>query len=429
MRLFVSTFLFFLFAGTSFTAHAQNILRDERRLYTPETDRHIHPELRAEGLTNAGFIFKPKLEIVSEYDSNVRAANNEDGDFFVSTKPSLSILKKYDGHTINGFIGADVQRYASEDSEDKENFEGFLRGYFDLNSRWAIPASIAYNKKARARDIPQTNIVTEEPEDITRMSASLGLVRRFNRLSLALISEVFDIENDDGTVRGTSTPAIFSDNDRRDISGIIRARYEFLRGSNDKPEHVAFADFKYTKQDFDRNNFQGGNFSGASGDNKRLGVFAGFETTFKDLLFANIGAGYTSVDYDDSSLDNVDLFTLSADATYAITPKLGLNFEAKRQINQNNDFLQGFEETLVGGGFDYELKHNLLLGGHSYYSFYDFIDNAREDDNFGAEMTLRYLNSHRLESRLGIGYFERDSNNAARSFDRTRVMLSLIGKL
>lgn len=429
MRLTVSTIAIILYFVMAFDGYAQNILKRDNSIFPAHPDQGIHPELQPDGVSRAGFVLKPRLQITSAYDSNVRATNNSEGDFLTLIKPSLSILKKYDGHIISGFIGADIERYMREQSENKENIEAHLRGHFNINSRWSVPASFSYTRQARRRDIPLALITSKNPENVTRIKASSGLIRRFNRLSLALLTQINDITNDDGQIVGSNAAAIFSDNDRRDITAIARAQYTFLRSDRQRPEHMAFADIRYTRQDFDRLNFVNNSFSGDSGDNNRFGVFAGFETRYKDLLFANISGGYVTAQYDDSALNDVDLFTLSAEGQYALTPKLDLNFDIKRQINQENDFLRGFEENLFAFGVDYELKHNLILSSEGFYSLYDFIDNQREDKNYGGEIGLRYLNSHRLESRLGLGYFERDSNAALRSFDRTRFILSLVGKL
>lgn len=423
-------FLLLLTGSFATNSYAQNILRHEKELYTIPVDQRTHPELRAEGLTWRGFVYKPRLELTGHYDSNVRALNNQDdSDYSLSVRPGLYVQKKYDAQIINGFIGADIRRFSSLSSENREDIKSYLRGYFELNSDWAIPASVSWSKKARPRSAPQAGNTTRSPEDVKRLEASFGITRRFNHLSLSLISEIKDMEHEDGNALLNNTPVVFSDNDRTELAGILRARYEFERDSDNRPEYIAFADFKFGHQDYDRLDFQNGSFSGNSGDNDRYGIFAGFETTWKDRLFSSLGLGYTRVNYEDDSLEDVDLMTAGADVSWILIPKMNLNFGALREINQDNDFLQGFRKTEMAAGMDYEIRHDLYLGSELSYGFNDFIDSAREDDNYGGEINLRYLNSHRLETHLGLGYFECDSSDPAQDFDRYHILLSLVGKI
>ena len=413
-------------------ASAQSLLRREQELYERPVDQRLHPELRADGLNWHGFVYKPQMAVTSRYNSNVRALNNgSDADYSVLMQPEISVQKQYDGHVLAGNLSVDIERFADLKAEDKEDVKGFLRGNFNLNSRWSIPAGISFSKQAKERSAPQQQALTKEPTDTHTLSGNLGVTRNFNRLSLSLIGAAEDITHDDGTALSNGTPVIFRDDDRTNISGLLRARYGFLRGgdSNDKPEHMLFADFKLENQDYKRRSFEGVSFSGASGDNTRYGVFSGFETAYKGLLFATLGAGYTAVKYDDATLDNVNLMTLRGEASYLITPRLELSTKALRRINQDNDFAQGYKETSFSLGIDYEAAHDLYLFSEASYSANDFIGTTREDDIYSAEIGLRYHNSHRLETRLGLSYDDRHSNQSAQEFDRTQILLSLIGKI
>lgn len=413
-------------------ANASSLLQAEENLYSLPIEQRLHPDLRQEPLRWRGFFFSPHMNVSSRYNSNVRALNNQgDSDYSLILTPEITIQKAYKNHALKAGLKAEIEQFSDLKDENHQDIDLFLNGNFEMNRRWSIPVSLGAQKYARSRATPQQQATTQRPEDIYKARSSIGLTRNFNRLSLSLIGNIEDITHENGISLNGQNRIIYSDDDRTNISALFRARYGAVRGksADSRPEHILFADLKIEDQTYRRGDFTNGAFTGVKGDNQRMGGFLGFETRYKDKLFAHIGAGYTHIDYDALSLKDTGLVRLEGEFSIMPYRRLSLNGRLNRQINQDNDYKQGFKETNIELGADLEMLHNLYLGAKAGYSYADFIDSNRADDHYMADIGVRYHNSRRLETALNLRYDDRQSTQQGQDFDRMQILLSLIGKL
>jgi hypothetical protein len=155
----------------------------------------------------------------------------------------------------------------------------------------------------------------------------------------------------------------------------------------------------------------------------------GFKTKYKGFLFADIGAGLKHQSFEDSQLKDTNTAEILANVSYNIVPKLTLNFQANREINQDGGLVQGVVISDYGFGADYELLHDLYLGMDFGYTNYEFDTLNREDKDLSAILSMRKLHTQNLETALEVGYRDRQSNTPDRKFERYEMLLRLIGKL
>lgn len=378
-----------------------------------------------------GFILVPKLTLHTIYDSNVLATNNnEKSDVSMLLTPSLNVQKKYGNHVFVFGGETEIERYISQSGENSEAYKGYLRGILEGNSRWQFPFSAIYTQKPRSRSTPVTTLTPTERLNINTFHVDAGVTRRFNRLSLTLLGEYTDITYEDGVSLDSGAPVIFSDDDRTRTGAKLKLRYDFPRDSaGNQAEHILYANIGYGQSEYKRRQFFGQGFTGPDADNTDMGILVGFETDYKGLVFANIGAGFIRKIYDDPLLNNINTYDLTADIAYNLTPKLTLNAMAERSIDQDNGLAQGVITTDYQIGADYELLHNLYLGGNIGYTSYDFQDISREDESMKSAVHLKYLHSRHFESGLEMRYEDRTSNIQDNEFDRLELLFRLTGKL
>lgn len=415
--------------------HAQTVIWDDAQDADLPVHERLPEDLRAKPLRYNGLQYQAALNLETRYDNNVLATQRESSDYILALKPSLLVSRDYGAHKLRIGVQSEIERFTDQKEENKENLSLFARGALFAERQWSFPFLVNFRKEARKRNNLQTTI-TDEPEDIERFGVEAGVQRNFNRLSVSLLGEYQNIAFDDGTALGATTPVIFSDDDHKTYRAKLSARYDISQGTpgrTDTPSHILFADFIYGRQRFDSLSFvntpAGGNFSGISGDRDEVGILAGLESSYKGLLFARLGAGYIRQNFDDETLDDISAIDLSADLSYNLTPKLTLGLKAERDINQDNGFTQGITQTSVVFNTDYEILHNLYLGGSVGYSDYEFEDLDRNDDDITAGLELSYYNSPRIQTSFGVNWQERTSNINAAEFDRLVFLLSVTGRL
>lgn len=411
------------------TANAQLI--DERiQLENPVRDR-VPQDFINPGLAFKGFQYRPKLTIQGRYDSNVLAVERDKrSDLSVTVEPELNVVKRHGDSILTLKAKAEIERFANESDENSEDFEIFSQGRIEPNSDWHFPYTLSYNHRSRDRTESLANQTTTDRLTIDTLTAFGGVTRNFNRFSLSLLGTYEDIDNEDGVSIFTGAPVVYSDGDRVDVEGRVRARYEFPRGRDTKTEeHILFADAYIARSDYARRQFQGGAFTGVQGDRDIYGISAGFQTDYKGILFANIAGGYEMQDFDEPELDNTDAYTFAANVSYNITPKLTLRLDGYRGISQDNGYLRGVVETNTRVSADYELLHDWYLSSYIGYNQSDYTDIERSDDDFIANIGAKHYLSRRLSAEIEGRYFDRDSTFDQLSFDRYELMLRVNGEL
>lgn len=389
------------------------------------------PELQAVPRNFHGFKYLPSLAITGLYDSNVFGdTDNETSDLITKIKPQLSMTKDYGNLFLSLNTHVELSRYMEQSSENKADYYGRFSGQYVLNSKWKVPFGITYSQTTRDRGSPTANIErTDKPLTTDYSHYSLGAVRTFNRLSVGLIGTYSAFKLEDGVSETNPVNRIiFSDNDHSTAEGRLEMTYEFLRGSgsSEAPEHFLYANFRAGEQNFERRSWTGNDFDGLRRDRNIYGALAGFQTKYKDIISAKIGAGVIRQDFSESSLEATQNLDFEADISYLIRPKLLLGFTAGRDIRQDNDLLQGLVESSYALSAEYELRHDLYLRTGLGYVVSDFLgDLDREDKDVSASVGLDYILNPRFSLSSEILHLQRDSSSSNRNLDKSVVSLRL----
>ncbi|MCD8497019.1 MAG: outer membrane beta-barrel protein [Alphaproteobacteria bacterium] len=391
------------------------------------TDR-LPAELRPQGMIYKGIAFLPSLGLETVYNDNIYATKDDTvSDFITRFKPSLVLKKLYDGHSVGAGISGNIERFASERSENKEDMNAFVQGELIANTRWSFPFELNYDQKARPRIDPTRNQSPEEPATISTTSANLGVTHTFNRLIVKLLGRYKDKSFDDGISAQTGNPILYSAQDYSTAGGLLGLEYVFLRGRNSqRPEHSIYLNIAQDKQTYDTANTTLSDGSVVKSNSINQSILAGFKTSYKGIIFANIGAGIIRRDFDESELDTLQNLDLEADIAYSMTPKTTWRFNAQREMDQDSDFARGFLRSTYTLGLDYELYHNLYLQNELEYMTLNFEDQDSFDrEDYTARMNLQYFLNPSWQAGAGVDYKTRKSDNELSEFDRLMIMLRL----
>lgn len=398
-----------------------------------DLNSRLPQELQAQPFTYKGFKYLPQLTLTGTYDSNIFISSQDEvSDYSLTTSPEVTIAKEYDRFTGSMKLKSNIERFASENSENTNTYSAEFQGDFYANSRWAIPFDASYYDSILDRSSPVGNLSTSrKPLEFSTWNASTGIVRKFNRLSLSLLGNYSEISYKDGISVQNNTPVVLSDNDRSTMGLNLGFVYELPRegSSEGVPEHYIFGNVIAGHQDFKRLSYSNGTFSGVNKDRDTLSAMIGFKTGYKGILNAQIGAGILNQYFEDPTLDDTSTFDLLANIDFALTKKMTLNFLASRDISQDNDIVQGIVMTKYNLGLDYEIKHNiyssLLLG----YTTSEFETITREDEDYSVGLELNYVLNPKFSAKASVSHIFRDSTQIMRDYDRNILMLSLTGRL
>lgn len=408
------------------------VLRSERQQFElPAASRRPLDFLNT-GLYYKGFNYLASLGLGGFFNSNIFAdSEGEESDYAAVIQPNVTVRKFFGPHIFLLGTSANIERFASQTDEDKEEYNIFTRALLEGNSNWQFPLSAGVSRNYRDRSSQADSETSVVPTRIDRFEFNAGVNRRFNRFSLLLLGSYTDVEFEDSFAIDGSGPVVFSDNDRRSVRVALKPRYEFPRGDDGtEVEHVIFGDLSVGKQIFDRDNFTGTGFDGLNSDRTDFNALVGFETSYKGFLFANLSAGILRQDFDEDIMDSVNEFDFEATVDYNITPKLTLGFTAGREIDQDNDFLVGIVRTDYELSADYELRHDWYLSsdvGYTTFEFEDIVGREDEDIEFG--FGVNYIGSQHFEGNLKFRYIDRSSDVPEEEFDRFIATVGITSRL
>jgi hypothetical protein len=394
------------------SARAQNGLSDLIRENDETAYQRTPEEYQPPPVHYRGFVIKPVLNVTSEYTDNVfLSGGNEQSDFTVETAPHVSITKHYRDHLYQLDVQAKDRRYLDFDQENSTNFLAKLKTRLQATKALRLPFELSFRTENVDRKAAgETVLAAITQYDAARASA--GFDYRFNRLNVQMIGHYERRNFENGRALGTAAPILFEAKDRNEYGASLIGTYDLAS------DHALFAGIRYTQQDFD--SFTDSSNVDTSGlrSNDGIHFLAGLKTRYKNLLIGDIGVGYILQDYESPAADSIGSFDISADLDYLVTPKLTVNLQASREINQDNDVVQGVLKSRFLLGFEYEFLTDLYGRAETFYEDYDFIDSTREEDVLGGAVNLRWLHSPLWESQLGLSYQIRESNAAERDYNQ-----------
>ena len=377
---------------------------------------------------HGGRIHRQKLEVIpyvaarGVYESNIflgnhltEAARPEESDYMFRVDPGL--LLTYDmgvrGYANAGYFG----EWAFYDKRTDNNWDmqnglvdvlytapgGLIAGVYDLYSNGNDPFGDATQYDLGVtRDRWRNNFRGKVGYEFASRWRAMGFVNQYKQ----------DYKNDrDSTQDWTTT--------------------EVGAGAEMKvfPKTWAFVRYHYGKQDFDTH--IGGVTSDNDSSNRRDRVNTGLAWDGGGKLSGEFNVGWAWLGYDNDfdtagrPYDDANTWTARTYVTYQATPLTRLRLIVARDIRPTgSNTREYYEDTYAGLRVDQDLPYKLFGRARVIYDRNDF-NTSRLDNNYRADVLVRYQVQPWLFAGAEYRYWKKDSNDPEYSFKDHQVIVSI----
>jgi hypothetical protein len=393
-----------------FLADSPGFAQSESRT-TTVTERQ-RPELDPLGVRAGGFIAFPNATITETFNDNIFASENGAVDDFVTNiEPGIVVKSDWGSHEIKLFGNADIAFYADRSNENYEDFNVGGEARLDIVRDFSITAGLTYAGLHESRGSPD-DVDGNEPTEFDRLTSTLGIAGKQNRVSLSAEGRLSRLDYDDATTAGVVVDNDDRDRERYDVT--LRAGYEIV------PEYEGFLRVGLVMTDYD----DAVDNVGVNRDSDGIEIVGGARIDITGVLFGDVFAGYISQDYDDPSLQRIEGVTGGVDLTWNVTKLTTLKFGVSRTIEETTQIgASGYFRTDFDAAVDHELLRNLILSGRAGVSLQDYEGIARDDELAAFAISGKYLLNRNLYLSLGYEYTQRESDAAGADYDRNVVMV------
>ena len=373
-----------------------------------DVTKRPRPEYDAAGLRAGSFLIFPKTTISETYNTNIYATeNNTADDFITRLSPEITVNSDWNNHALNARAFVDHAFYASHNDEDYTDYGLLADGRIDIQRSAYLFAGGGAEHLHEDRG-SENAVNGTDPTEFDRYTANLGGTYKPNRLGVTLEGNWKNLDFDDVS---TSTGATINNDDRdRDVYG------ERLRiGYDVQPGYTAFIQGSLNQRDYD--SVPDDNGFNRNSDGYR--VDAGIEVRLSNVIDAEFFGGYFNQNYDDARFSDVSAFDAGARVLWSVNPlttvkaSLARSVEETVQINSSS-----YVATIAEVGVDYELRRNILIGAGGSFSNNDYQGISRNDDVWRLNLNGKYLINRRFFVGATVGYADRDSNTANKSYEQ-----------
>jgi hypothetical protein len=385
-----------------------------------DVNDRLRPDYAAPGARIGSMILRPSVGVRTEYTDNVtQAKQNRISDARLRILPELRLDSDWSRHSLGLRLGGEVVRYRSNSTEDYVSLNAALTGRVDIRHDLSIDGEVNFSADQEARDSADiATTAVDRPFYYTTL-ARLGVMKRFNRLSLDLRGTVTHTDYTDAELAGGGS----SNNDDRDLSDYtvsLRGTYEF------SPRLRAYVEGEYSRRIYDQRRDDAGVARGSYG----LGAVAGATYEITRLLRGDISLGYGARDYEDPGLKDIGYVNAAAAIYWNVRPHLTLR----------GAFTTTVEETTVAGasaalsrelvfGADMDVRHDLRIGGELRLTDRRYSGTSIRELDYDIRATAEYFINRTVSVTAEVGHGGTSSNQAGSGYRENRISVGFNLKL
>ena len=367
-----------------------------------------------EGLAAPRFTIKPKVSASWQLDSNFYKAETIERDVYTYLvqpgielgyeTPKSQVLLNY---TLNSYYYDDKGTVPSgqepADKEDYTGHTGILRARARPFDRLALGLDNSYYK-------------TRDPGQSDRFSNAIDRDKYFiNRLTPLVFYEFGPKFSAGLRYRNTETDYdIGTREDSTENRGMFDLVYNLTRLTSLDLE------YQHWKRDYDLTT------SDYTSDQIKLI----FRKQFKYFSF-EVGGGSHNRDFDDPTLEDIDMFTYSIalmgqnPPAPEPKPRSHITFAAEQNFNVSGTGDSYFKAHRFSLDAGHLFEEKILVGIEGYYQISDYETAPREDKTYDISGSLGYLFTDWLTFSITVGFEERNSNLAGYDYDNRYYMAKL----
>lgn len=357
--------------------------------------------------------------VAEEYTDNVFVTTNDkQGDFITKFEPSINVSVDAGQHDLDFFADAEIARFADHDSEDYDDFrlggEGKLR--FDANT--FLFGGAEYGWEHEGRESPD-DVNGVEPTEYEEAFFFGGIAHRSDRFVMRFGGTLTDLDFDD--VRAAGGAIINNDDRDRTMSEIgTRVGYRF------DPTYEFFVQASYDDRDYDTatDDF------GFNRDSDGYRVAGGVRATFRPELQAEAYIGLIDQDYADPTLTNVSTLDFGGRLDWQMSPPTMLTAFVDRTLEETTlAGASGYLSTTGGARLEHEVRPDLSMHGHLYFTENDYQGGARTDHVLNSGVGVKWFFLPNFYTGLDYTFLQRNSDAAGADFNENIAMIRLGAQL
>ncbi|MGB3723599.1 MAG: outer membrane beta-barrel protein, partial [Pacificimonas sp.] len=376
--------------------------------------RRSRPEYEARGAELGGFNVYPYAEIRAEYDSNVLAQQDGQGDMAGDLGAGVALRSDWQRHGLIFAASVNQREYADLTSESGTEYDARLDGTLDVTRDVVIAASALHEHRLVDRGAVGETLDTRAPVRLNRTAVSAATQTTRGRVFAKLTGryEKFDYE-DAVTPTGVVSNQQFRDADRFEVKGEAGTRvgaggYAFVAASF-APRRARLD--STPRRDVDETQF-----------------LVGWRSEISPLVVGHIALGYLQGNFKDPSQDTRRAFAFSADVDYFATPLTTLSFSAERSLSGISSVTS--PSALVssfGVRADHELLRNVIISATGNLETANYVASPAKATRTGAAFSAEWLinPSFTLNARMGVSGRAAENFDADRDFSRFESSVSL----
>lgn len=377
------------------------------------------------GLAWGSFMVFPDVSLTATYDDNIYAERRGTMEDLVYTlSPSIEFKSKWARHALDFGVGADVDRYRNNDSEDVNDYWAGFDGRYDLGPRTNIFGGARQSRDHEDRSTPGAlnPSVQVAPTRYEHAEAHLGVAHAFGAFRLRTGGTWDQYDYRDGA-SGLGAPI---DNDYRDHAlSSLAARLGYVLS----PTYEVFGQFATDTRNYDYL-IPGQTFNRDS-DGYRAAVGMKFNLA-PQRLAGEAFAGMMRQNYDYSGFADVSKPYFGAVAVWKPTTLLTVTGFIDRSLEETTvfttgpaDYASGSLDTTYGVEIERRLSSRLTVGGRAAYTKSDFQDFDRSDTIIDAGAGLRYYVLPQVYVGADLRVTDRDSSDRDAQYSRNQIFVSV----
>jgi hypothetical protein len=376
---------------------------------------------QANGVRLGSFMFWPGVELIYENNDNIfydEAIKIEDSIWHV--RPFFNLTSDWTRHSLTMSGWADIARYNDFSNLDYEDWALRLDGRFDVKRESFLYYELAYMHLHEDRRSPDARLGLF-PTEFDYGGWGVGYDHTFNRIKLGgfLRRNGFDYQDN------VSLDGDIIDNQFRDREeDTFTLRGDYLA----RPGRSYFLSFALTDISYDQPIDPNGFHRNSETSNAQAGI--AWDLTGK--LVGDLYGSWSSRDYDDPDLTDVDGFNLGAELSWTPTQLTTVNIRlagGPQETTQNNT--SGYFSNLYSARVQHELRRNLLLNARASYTDNDYevlpgaVDALEETQVTRAGLGMTWLFNRHTYLSAGYVYESQDSNQPQFEYSTNRYFLTL----
>jgi hypothetical protein len=406
-------------------AHSQIPAEDLTDIEAPFEDETVlgrsRPEYNPIGIPLGAFRAYPTANFGVAYDDNVlRTDSNAQHDWVFALTPGLYVRSDWVRHYLAARASATRYRYGRLSSENRTEWNATVGGRLDILTGFNLAGAGSYEstfEDRSSRDQDGAARPTPYTQSGARAAISYNPFRFGMQLGAAY--ERFDYGNTPLTPAFGGGERDNDDRDRDVYSMYTTAVYEF------SPGYGVFVRPSFEKRVYDLDTGRA-----AGRDSTGYKVDGGVNLLLTRLVTGEAYLGYIHYDFEGANFADLSGVNFGARLLWSPTELITVHFNASRTPNATT--IAGAsvgDDRYVAVGADYELLRNVILRGNLEYTDSKFTGTSRRDEDFGAQLGVRYLMNRYLTANFGYSRTTRSSTSTGAGFVDNTLFLALRGHL